>query len=199
MASTIIYLSLIIIINFLITIAFAFDPTPLQDFCVADLTSQLSISGPLPCKDPKSVTADNFYYTGLNKPGDTSNKLNAGLTPVGVKQVPGLNTLGLSMARLDLGPGGYFPLHVHARASEIHIVLQGSLEVGFTSPEHNYTYYSKTLNVGDMFVVPAGLIHVQRNPGNVPMSSYSILNSQNPGVDEIGKAIKNLPAGQLGA
>ncbi|GFP91602.1 germin-like protein 1 PjGLP1 [Phtheirospermum japonicum] len=177
---------LLIITNFF-CIAFAFDPTPSQDFCVADLNSPLRISGPWPCKNSMTVTADDFYHYGLDKPGNISNGV--ALTRVGVNVVPGLNTLGLSMARLDLAPGGLFPLHYHPRASELHIVLQGKLEVGFISPEQNYKYYNKTLNKGDMFVVPPGLVHVQRNAFNGYTSSYAIVNSQNPGIDIITQAV----------
>ncbi|GFP91601.1 putative germin-like protein 2-2 [Phtheirospermum japonicum] len=176
-------LSLIVITNFL-CIASAFDPRPTQDICVADLKSPLRTNGPMPCKDPKTVTDDDFFHSGLDKPGNTSNPFRAAVTTVGVANVPGLNSMGLSMGRLDFGPGGYFPLHFH-RASELHVVLEGAIEVGFVSPDQNYTYYSKILNKGDVFIVPPGLVHVQRNAGTGEASSLTILNAQNPGISII--------------
>ncbi|GFQ02678.1 putative germin-like protein 2-1 [Phtheirospermum japonicum] len=179
---------LLLLITSSICIAFAFDLRPLHDFCVADDQSPLRLSGALPCKDPKSVTADDFYYSGLDKPNNITNAFHAGFKLVGIEQVPGLNTLGLSMARLDLGPNGFFPLHFH-KVSELHLVIKGKLEVGFISPEQGYKYYNKTLKPGDMYVVPPGLIHVQRNPGIEPMSSYTIFNGQKPGIDVITQAV----------
>ncbi|KAL3654190.1 hypothetical protein CASFOL_003871 [Castilleja foliolosa] len=156
-----------LLLSFITNVIFAFDPRPFQDFCVADNKTPLIFSGAHPCKDPKFVTSDDFYYTGLDQPNNITNAFYAGFKLIGVEEVPGLNTLGLNMARLDLGPNGLFPLHVHERASELHIVIKGKLEVGFISPKHGYKYYSKILGVGDMFVVPPGLVHVQRNPGRV--------------------------------
>nr|GEU52888.1 putative germin-like protein 2-1 [Tanacetum cinerariifolium] len=50
----------------------AFDPSPLQDFCVADRNSKVLENG-FACKDPKMVKADDFLFKdyapcGLNAP-----------------------------------------------------------------------------------------------------------------------------------
>ncbi|KAI4967037.1 hypothetical protein ZWY2020_034421 [Hordeum vulgare] len=84
----------------------AFDPNPLQDFCVADPTSKVHENG-LACKDPAAVVADDFLFRGLDKPGGTTSK-RFGFTAHPV-QIPGLNTLGESHVRLDVAPGGVFP------------------------------------------------------------------------------------------
>ncbi|WMV12280.1 hypothetical protein MTR67_005665, partial [Solanum verrucosum] len=54
----------------------ASDPSPLQDFCVAvnDSKTTVFVNGKV-CKDPKLVTADDFFRSGLNKLGNTSNQL----------------------------------------------------------------------------------------------------------------------------
>ncbi|GLT55219.1 hypothetical protein SLA2020_283600 [Shorea laevis] len=61
----------------------AYDPSPLQDFCVAinDSTSSYAVfvNGKL-CKDPKLVTADDFFFSGLNTPRDTSGPLGSNVT-----------------------------------------------------------------------------------------------------------------------
>ncbi|KAL3654188.1 hypothetical protein CASFOL_003869 [Castilleja foliolosa] len=181
------HIQLLIIFTNLLSIASAFDPRPTLDICVADLSSPLRINGPMPCKDPSTVTDNDFFYSGLDKPGNTSNPFRVAVTTVGVAVVPGLNTMGLSMSRLDFEPGGFFPLHYH-RSSELHVALEGSIEVGFVTPEQNYKYYSKVLNKGDVFIVPAGLVHVQRNAGAGEASSLTILNSQFPGINIITAA-----------
>ncbi|RVW18882.1 putative germin-like protein 2-1 [Vitis vinifera] len=53
------------------------------------------------CKDPKVATANDFFFSGLRVPGNTSNKLGSMVTPANVAQIPGLNTLGISLARVD--------------------------------------------------------------------------------------------------
>ncbi|XVF06544.1 hypothetical protein REPUB_Repub06bG0058200 [Reevesia pubescens] len=44
------------------------------------------------CKDPKLVKAEDFFFSGLNMPGNTSNQLGSKVTPVNIEQIPGLNT-----------------------------------------------------------------------------------------------------------
>ncbi|KAL3637323.1 hypothetical protein CASFOL_019622 [Castilleja foliolosa] len=164
MASNTLSLSIITAFN-LLCIAFAFDTRPLQDFCVADLTSKVRFNG-LPCKDPSTVKADDFFFRGLHLPGNTSNRIGAALTSVNVASVPGLNTLGLSMARLDLARNCFVPPHYHPRATEVITVLKGYLEVGFVESSYNRTQYRKFLKKGDVFVLPIGLMHYFRNSQN---------------------------------
>ncbi|XVF42421.1 hypothetical protein PTKIN_Ptkin01aG0361400 [Pterospermum kingtungense] len=89
------------------TLASAFDPSPLQDFCVAinDTKTGVFVNGKF-CKDPKLATAEDFFFRGLNKPGNTSNQLGSKVTQVmiNVLQILGLNTLGISLARIDFAP-----------------------------------------------------------------------------------------------
>ncbi|XP_051138842.1 putative germin-like protein 2-1 [Andrographis paniculata] len=169
-------------------IVFAYEPSPLQDFCVADASSSAKVNG-LPCKSPASVQADDFSFAGLHWPGNTKNPVGSAVTPVTVAQVPGLNTLGLSLARIDYAPMGVIPPHLHPRATEILILLEGSLEVGFVTSNPDNRLISKTLQKGDVFVFPVGLIHFQRNVGNGYAISLSGLSSQNPGVITVTNAV----------
>ncbi|KAL3637322.1 hypothetical protein CASFOL_019621 [Castilleja foliolosa] len=180
MASNTLSLSVITAFNFL-CIAFAFDPRPLQDFCVADLTSPVRFNG-LPCKDPSTVKADDFFFSGLHLPGNTSNRIGAAVTSVNVASVPGLNTLGLSMFRVDLAHNGFFPPHYHPRATEVITVLEGYLEAGFVDSSYNRTQYKKFLKKGDVFVVPVGLLHYVRNVGLTNTVVLAVFNSQNIGI-----------------
>ena len=63
------------------------------------------------CKDPKLVTANDFFFSV--KEGNTSNPLGSKVTPVNVNQILGLNTLGISLARIDFAPKGLNPPHTH--------------------------------------------------------------------------------------
>lgn len=169
-------------------LAIAFEPSPLQDFCVADPNSLAKVNG-LACKDPKDVGANDFFFSGLHVPGNTTNPLGSRVTPVFVAQLPGLNTLGIAMARIDYKPWGINPPHTHPRATEILTVLEGTLEVGFVTSNPENRLISKVLQKGDVFVFPVGLVHFQRNVGYGNAVAIAALSSQNPGVITIANAV----------
>ncbi|XP_030440221.1 germin-like protein subfamily 1 member 7 [Syzygium oleosum] len=171
--------------------AFAYDPSPLQDICVAtkDTNSGVFVNGMF-CKDPNQATADDFVFMGFRNPGNTSNPLGSKVTPASVNEFAGLNTLGISMARLDFAPGGLNPPHTHPRGTEVLVVVEGTLLVGFvTSNQLNNTLFTKVLYKGDVFVFPIGLIHFQLNIGNTYALAFASLSSQNPGVITIANAV----------
>uniref|UniRef100_A0A453JBI4 Germin-like protein n=1 Tax=Aegilops tauschii subsp. strangulata TaxID=200361 RepID=A0A453JBI4_AEGTS len=215
--------------------ATAFDPSPLQDFCVADMNSPgtirfvimfspntyveiyfrklypsrnnfvkseltcISLVPPVRvngfvCKNPMEVNADDFFKAAnLDKPR-LPNKVGSNVTLINVMQIAGLNTLGISIARIDYAPLGQNPPHTHPRATEILTVLEGTLYVGFVTsnqpaPNKN-KFFSKVLNKGDVFVFPVGLIHFQFNPNpHQPAVAIATLSSQNPGAITIANAV----------
>ncbi|XP_059668076.1 putative germin-like protein 2-1 [Cornus florida] len=182
------YIFLLSLLAFSFALVTAFEPSPLQDFCVADLTSSVRVNGQT-CMDPKMVKADHFSFSGLHLAGNTSNPLGSKVTPVTVAQLPGLNTLGISVARLDYAPKGVIPPHTHPRATEVLTVIEGSLEVGFVTTNPDNRFISKVLRKGDVFVFPLGLVHFQRNVGSGNAVSISGLSSQNPGVNTIANVV----------
>ncbi|MFQ6668446.1 hypothetical protein Gotur_034098 [Gossypium turneri] len=175
-----------------VTLASASDPSPLQDFCVALNSTKhagIFVNGKL-CKDPKLATADDFFFSGLDKPGNTSNAVGSRVTPVNVDQIPGLNTLGISLVRIDYAPnGGQNPPHTHPRATEILVVTKGTLYVGFVTSNPDNRLFTKVLKTGDVFVFPVGLIHFQFNIGKTNAIAFAGLSSQNPGVITIANAV----------
>ncbi|XWS37413.1 hypothetical protein CRYUN_Cryun19dG0040800 [Craigia yunnanensis] len=142
------------------------DPDPLQDFCVANVSASISVNG-FPCKPASEVTSDDFFFDGFTKEGNTTNIF------------AGLNTLGISMNRLDFAPGGLNPPHLHPRASETGVVIEGKLLVGFVTS--NNVFYSKVLTAGQMFVIPRGLVHFQLNVGEGKALAFTAFNSHLPG------------------
>ncbi|CAN1220202.1 Putative germin-like protein 2-2 [Linum perenne] len=161
-------------------LASASDPANLQDFCVADANadSNVKMNG-FACKNPMMVQASDFSFSGLHKAGDTSNAVGSRVTPVTVTQIPGLNTFGVSMVRIDFAPWGINPPHTHPRATE----------VGFVTSNPENRLISKVLKKGDVFVFPIGLIHFQRNVGHGNAVAIAGLSSQNPGVITIANAV----------
>ncbi|CAN4109091.1 unnamed protein product [Withania somnifera] len=170
----------------------AFEVSPLQDFCVADTTSIVMLNGRV-CKNPMLVEVNDFYYGGLNVPRNTSTQSGINVTPVSVSQVPGLNTLGISMARIDFAPGGINPPHSHPRATEMLVVIEGTLQVGFVTSNPENRLISKVIRLGDVFVFPVGLVHYQRNVGYGNAIALLSLNSQNPGLITMRDADQSLP------
>ncbi|KAH7543362.1 germin-like protein subfamily 1 member 13 [Ziziphus jujuba] len=175
--------------------ASAYDPSPLQDFCVAvkdsEIKSALFVNGKF-CKDPKYVTANDFFFSGLDKPGNTSNRVGSNVTQLNVDKIPGLNTLGISLARIDYAPYGLNPPHTHPRGTEILVVVEGTLEVGFVTSNQqdgSNKLFTKILNKGDVFVFPVGLIHFQFNRGYTNAVAFAGLSSQNAGVITIANAV----------
>ena len=83
--------------------------------------------------DPNKTTSDFFTYTGfrqlvnINMTGKTT----AIVTKASMIEFPALEGQGVSVAALMYPPSGINPPHVHPRAAELLIVLQGELEVGF--------------------------------------------------------------------
>ncbi|XP_006645385.1 germin-like protein 1-3 [Oryza brachyantha] len=165
------------------------DPDMLQDICVADYKS---LQGPLrlngfPCKRPENVTANDFFFDGLMNPGNTGNAVGSVVTPANVENLPGLNTMGVSVARIDYAPWGVNPPHTHPRATEIIFVLEGSLDVGFITTSNKL--FARTVCRGEVFVFPRGLVHFQKNNGNSPAAVISAFNSQLPGTQSIAETL----------
>ncbi|XP_022852525.1 germin-like protein subfamily T member 1 [Olea europaea var. sylvestris] len=154
------------------------DPDPLQDFCIGDTKSEFSVNG-FPCKPATKVTSDDFFFDGLSQEGNTSNLFGSNVTQANVVAFPGLNTLGISMNRVDIAPGGINPPHSHPRATETGVLINGKLLVGLITTGN--VFYSKILSPGQMFVIPKGLVHFQMNVGEEKALTFTAFNSHLPG------------------
>jgi len=133
------------------------------------------------------VTANDFFSNVLATPGNTGNAVGSAVTSANVEKLPGLNTLGVSVSRIDYAPWGVNPPHVHPRATEVIFVLQGSLEVGFVTTANRL--YAGTVCAGEVFVFPRGLVHYQRNNGGGPAAVLSAFDSQLPGTQPVAEAL----------
>ena len=70
----------------------------------------------LACKDPKIVEANDFSSSELHIAGNTLNPVGLRVTPMTSAQIPGLNSLGISLVRIDYAPWGINPPHTHRSA-----------------------------------------------------------------------------------
>ncbi|XP_013615807.1 PREDICTED: germin-like protein subfamily 1 member 11, partial [Brassica oleracea var. oleracea] len=114
------FLAVLSLLALTLPLAIASDPSPLQDFCVGVNTPSdgVFVNGKF-CKDPKLVTVDDFFMAGLQNARPVANVVGSNVTAVNVNNLPGLNTLGISLVRIDYGVNGQNPPHTHPRATEI--------------------------------------------------------------------------------
>ncbi|KAK4357024.1 hypothetical protein RND71_022634 [Anisodus tanguticus] len=153
------------------------------------------------CKDPKLVTVDDFFLAGFNVSGNPVPGMGSFVNLVDVNRLPGLNTLGISLVRADFAPFGLIPLHTHPRGTEIIVVIEGNVYVGFLYPDTtnplNTRSFTRILNKGDVFVFPQGLIHFQYNIGQSNATVFGALNSQNAGLAMVASGLfgSNPPVG----
>ncbi|CAM6114189.1 unnamed protein product [Calypogeia fissa] len=131
-----------------------------------DLTTDFNVTNP---------TVADFTSTILRNP----QQLGQGMAkPTGVA-ITGLSGLGLAPVLFEFGPMSQIDPHTHPRATEVFFVLSGEVDVGFVDTANNL--FEITVQAGDIFVFPKGLLHWQRNNGHGTASGYSVLSSENPG------------------
>ncbi|KAL2336438.1 hypothetical protein Fmac_010884 [Flemingia macrophylla] len=156
------------------------DASSFNDFCVADLNGPESPSG-YNCKPPNTVTTDNFVSNLRDRPSAF------------VTEIPGLNGQGISLARAELVPGGMFGMHTHPGASELILVEEGEITVGFMRSEEAYV---KTLIVGNVMLIPRGLLHFVLNTGKENCTFTAFYSSENPTFQFVGQQLfgTNVPS-----
>ncbi|RLM57857.1 germin-like protein 11-1 [Panicum miliaceum] len=164
------------------------DSPPLQDVCpMAPQGERKVFMNGFLCKHPSTILASDFKTLLLNHAGDLNNMFQSSVNMVTATEFPGLNTQGLAMARTDIAPSGVVLPHSHPRASEMMFVHGGSVAVGFFDTKGRL--FQKTLGEGEVFIFPRGLVHYIINYGFGPSTTFSVLNSQNPGVVGITHAM----------
>ncbi|XP_068662959.1 auxin-binding protein ABP19a-like [Aristolochia californica] len=193
MQSLIYSLKMETVLGFFFFLSLLFVVSKAADFCVGDLKGPVSPAG-YSCKTEANVTVDDFVFSGLGVAGNTSNLIKAAVTPAFSAQFPGLNGLGISLARLDLAAGGVIPIHTHPGASEVLVVVQGSIFAGFISTAN--AVYLKSLKKGDIMVFPRGLLHFQINAGGRTAIAFASFSDPSPGLQITDFALfaNNLPS-----
>ncbi|GMI81327.1 ARABIDOPSIS THALIANA GERMIN 3, germin 3, GERMIN-LIKE PROTEIN 3 [Hibiscus trionum] len=170
----------------LFVLSFLFSSSNAADFCVGDLNGPQGPAG-YSCKKEAVLTVNDFVYSGLASTGNTSNLIKAAVTPAFDAQFPGVNGLGISLARLDLAVGGVIPMHTHPGASELLVVIQGTICAGFISSANKV--YFKSLNKGEIMVFPRGLLHFQINSGKTQALAFVSFSSPSPGLQILDFAL----------
>ncbi|KAI5322872.1 hypothetical protein L3X38_031944 [Prunus dulcis] len=163
--STLKFFSLLISSFAIVQMAMAGDPDIISDFL-------------LPANG--TVDANFFTYTGFRVlvgggPPTAFKVLKATLA-----EFPALDGQSVSYAVLEFPSGTTNPPHTHPRSAELLFLIDGTLEVGFIDTKNNL--FTQTLQAGDLFVFPKGLVHFQYNAdAENPALAVSAFGSANAG------------------
>ncbi|CAI0544202.1 unnamed protein product [Linum tenue] len=155
-------------------------------------TSQLANSG-----DP-DILSDFILPPDLPEPGDyfTFTKIRPlfhqrptsfKIAKASLAEFPSLEGQSVSYAVLQFPAGAANPPHIHPRASELLLVARGVLEVGLVDSANRL--YTQTLQSGDMFVFPKGLVHYQSNVGRNTAVAFSAFGSASAGTVSLPTAL----------
>lgn len=156
---------IIILALVLATGAHAGDPDILTDF----------VAPPVP------INGSFFTFTGMRSlVQEKAPPVAFTVTKATAAEFPALNGQSVAYAVLEFPSGTVNPPHTHPRASELLLLTYGCLEVGFVDTTGKL--FTQTLQAGDMFVFPKGLVHFQYNPDPKAMAlAVSAFGSASPG------------------
>lgn len=104
---------------------------------------------------------------------------------------PALVGQGGTVAIGFLGPCGFNTPHVHPRAAELNLVVQGRLFASVTA-ENGVRHLNHTLNQYQMTVFPAGAVHTEFNPDCGDAVFVASFPSEDPGVGQIAQEFYGL-------
>ena len=105
-------------------------------------------------------------------------------------EFPALNGQSVSYDVLYFPAGSINPPHTHVRATGLLFLLQGTLQEGLIDTTNKL--YTQTLQAGDMFVFPKGLVHYQYNPdAQTPAVAIAAFGSSNLESVSVPKALFN--------
>ncbi|KAJ7948009.1 germin-like protein 9-3 [Quillaja saponaria] len=175
MASITLKLVSLLISSFaIVQMTMAGDPDILSDFVV-----------------PPNVTNPDgtfFTFSGLRVLVGAPPPPTFKVTKVSLAEFPVLNGQSVSYAVLQFPAGTTNPPHTHPRSAELLFLLEGSLQVGFVDTTNKL--FTQTLQVGDIFVFPKGLVHFQFNADvQKPALAISAFGSANAGTVSLPTAL----------
>ncbi|XP_027348540.1 putative germin-like protein 9-2 [Abrus precatorius] len=124
-------------------------------------------------------------FVGQNTPPPTFK-----VTKASMAEFPALMGQSVSYAVLQYPNGSINPPHTHPRSAELLFVVEGALQVGFVDTTNKL--YTQSLQTGDMFVFPKGLVHFQHNADEKnPAVAISAFGSANAGTISLPNTLFN--------
>ncbi|XP_040993311.1 germin-like protein 9-3 [Juglans microcarpa x Juglans regia] len=137
-----------------------------------------------PANSTNNFDGNYFTFIGLRGVLFNSTSPNFKVTKASMAEFPALKGQSVSFAILQYPAGGLNPPHTHPRSAELLFLVQGSLQVGFVDTTNKL--YNQTLQVGDMFIFPKGLVHFQYNANTTgTATAVSAFGSANAGTISI--------------
>ncbi|RWR74049.1 putative germin-like protein 9-2 [Cinnamomum micranthum f. kanehirae] len=162
-----------------------------QKHCFLLLVAALSIAQLATAGDPdilsdfvlpgnvSTVDGNFFTFTGLRALVGAPDPTKFTVTKVSMAEFPALNGQSVSYAVLQYPAGTVNPPHTHPRSAEFLFLIDGTLEVGIVDTTNKL--YTQTLQSGDLFVFPKGLVHYQYNTDSensaVALSAFGSANA----------------------
>jgi hypothetical protein len=165
---------------------------PRSDASVLSLTDKL-ILAPTAADRLALLTNDNdFIYDFANPPaGATTTGFGGHTVKADRKTFPALIGNGASVTVGFLGPCGFNTPHVHPRAAELNLVVEGRL-VSSVTAENGARHLSHTMDKYQMTVFPAGALHTEFNPDCGNATFVASFPNEDPGVLQAAQAFFGL-------
>ncbi|KAJ6786157.1 hypothetical protein PWT90_00719 [Aphanocladium album] len=140
-----------------------------------------------------------FDFKDVNAPNRSESKGRGGLSISATsKTFPALIGNGVAMTVAFLGPCGMNTAHVHNRATELNIIVQGRLVTNFVL-ENGAKPIANTMDTFQMAVFPQGAIHQEFNPDCTNAVFVAAFPDADPGVNTIAQNFFSLRPDVLGA
>ncbi|XP_044460466.1 germin-like protein 9-3 [Mangifera indica] len=124
-------------------------------------TSDILTDSIVPANSSGNAIGGSFFaFTGMRK-SFYEFPPNFTVTKATVKEFPALDGQSVSYALIKYPAASINPPHTHPRSAELLFVVDGILNVGFV--DNTNKLYTQTLQLGDIFVFPKGMVHYQSN------------------------------------
>ncbi|GFZ11234.1 germin-like protein 5 [Actinidia rufa] len=137
-----------------------------------------------------TVDGNLFIFTGMRVLVDAGPPITFKVKKASMAEFPSLNGQSVSYVVLQYLANSTNPPHTHPRSAELLFLLGGSLEVGFVNTTNKL--FTQTLQAGDLFVFPKGLVHYQFNGDAKKFAiAVSAFGSANAGTVSIPGAVFN--------
>ncbi|XP_057806971.1 germin-like protein 9-3 [Salvia miltiorrhiza] len=144
----------------------------------------------IPPNTPAPVDGGFFTFTGMRALVSSPFPSTFKVFKAGMEQFPALNGQSVSYAVLMYPSGTVNPVHTHPRSAELLFLVQGTLEVGFVDTTNKL--FTQSLQQGDVFVFPKGLVHFQYNAdAKNPAVAMSAFGSANAGTVSLPNTLFN--------
>ncbi|KAF8395411.1 hypothetical protein HHK36_019357 [Tetracentron sinense] len=127
-----------------------------------------------------AVNESFFTHTGFRNLVGAAPPAAFKVTKATLVEFPALSGQSVSYALLQFPAGAINPPHLHPRSAELLFIMDGCIEVGLIDTTNKL--FVQTLQKGDMFLFPKGLVHYLYNiNAQYPAVALSAFGSANAG------------------